>query len=56
MTGFPWGDLPEGSVVVDVGGGIGSASVILAQAQPHLRVLVEDRKEVISTALSVRIF
>jgi hypothetical protein len=31
-TGFDWAALPRGSVVVDVGGGIGSTSMLLASA------------------------
>lgn len=30
--GFDWHSLPRGSVVVDVGGGIGSTSMLLANA------------------------
>ncbi|KAF9462557.1 hypothetical protein BDZ94DRAFT_1309633 [Collybia nuda] len=37
LTGFDWQSLPQGSVVVDVGGGIGSTSMLLANAfsRPH---------------------
>lgn len=54
FAGFSWEDLPEGSVLVDVGGGIGATSIIVAEAHPHLRVVVEDREQVVSTAVSVR--
>ena len=53
-TGFPWEDLPKDSVVVDVGGGIGSMSVMLAQAFPHLRFVVQDRAGVVAIAPQVR--
>lgn len=32
ILGFDWQSLPRGSVVVDVGGGIGSTSMLLASA------------------------
>ena len=53
-TGFPWEDLPHESVLVDVGGGIGSQSILVAEAHPHIHVVVEDREQVASTASSVR--
>ena len=40
--------------MVDVGGGIGSVSVQLSQAYPHLRFVVEDRESVVSVAPKVR--
>ncbi|TBU37789.1 O-methyltransferase [Dichomitus squalens] len=50
IHGFPWHELPQDSVVVDIGGGIGSVSVILAEAYPHLRFVVEDREPVVAIA------
>jgi len=47
--GFNWAALPAESVVVDIGGGNGSLSFCLAQAIPHLRLVVQDRAVVIST-------
>ncbi|KAI0737217.1 S-adenosyl-L-methionine-dependent methyltransferase [Daedaleopsis nitida] len=52
LKGFSWEDLPQGSVLVDVGGGIGATTIIVADAHPHLRVVVEDRAQVASTAIS----
>ncbi|KAI0063775.1 S-adenosyl-L-methionine-dependent methyltransferase [Artomyces pyxidatus] len=41
--------LPDGSVVVDVGGGVGPVTLLLAKAFPNLKFVVEDQEEVIST-------
>ena len=51
VTGFDWAGLGEGAVVVDVGGGIGSASRALAKAFPRLRLVVQDREEVVRGAV-----
>lgn len=53
LAGFPWDELPKDSVVVDIGGGIGSVSVVLAQAYPHLKFVVEDRAPVVAIAREV---
>ena len=42
-------------MVVDVGGGVGSTSVVLARAYPHLRFVVEDRKHVVEIAPTVSV-
>ncbi|EKM53088.1 uncharacterized protein PHACADRAFT_210808 [Phanerochaete carnosa HHB-10118-sp] len=47
VGGFPWHELPPRSVVVDVGGGIGSTSMLLANAFPHLRFVIQDRPPVV---------
>ncbi|KAJ8475165.1 hypothetical protein ONZ51_g6743 [Trametes cubensis] len=52
LRAFPWDQLVPGSLLVDVGGGIGSASILVAQAHPHIRVLVEDRPSVVESAHS----
>ncbi|KAJ7804660.1 S-adenosyl-L-methionine-dependent methyltransferase [Mycena leptocephala] len=42
LDAYPWASLPKDAVVVDVGGGIGSAALLLAQKHPHLRIIVQD--------------
>ena len=46
--------MPANSVVVDVGGGIGSQAMVLAQSFNHLKFIVQDRKEAIEDAKKVR--
>ncbi|CDO73947.1 hypothetical protein BN946_scf185016.g104 [Trametes cinnabarina] len=46
VSAFPWLDLPTGALVVDVGGGIGSTSMLLAHTFPHLRFVIQDRPQV----------
>lgn len=41
VAGYDWASLPEGSLVVDLGGGHGDAAVAVASRFPHLRFLVQ---------------
>ncbi len=47
-TGFPFGSLGEGATLVDVGGGVGAASLMLTAAFPNLAITVQDRPEVVT--------
>jgi hypothetical protein len=51
LEGYGWGQLPEGSLIVDVGGGVGSQSLVLANHYPHLRFVVQDREAVVRDAV-----
>ncbi|KAG6868849.1 hypothetical protein C0993_008978 [Termitomyces sp. T159_Od127] len=42
LKAYEWNKLPAGSVVVDVGGGIGSTSLPLAREFPSLEIVVQD--------------
>ena len=53
MTGYGWERLPEGSLVVDVGGGVGAQSLTLAKHYPQLRFVVQDRESVLGDATDV---
>lgn len=47
--GFNWKSLPENAVVADVGGGVGTVSLVLARELPKsVRIYLQDRPEVIS--------
>jgi len=48
LKGFDWTSLPTGSLLVDVGGGNGSLSAVIAAHAPQLKIIVEDRDAVIN--------
>jgi hypothetical protein len=50
LEGYGWGELPEGSLIVDVGGGVGAQSFLIASHHPQLRFVVEDRESVVGDA------
>ncbi|KAG1730958.1 S-adenosyl-L-methionine-dependent methyltransferase, partial [Suillus paluster] len=60
LTGFDWLSLPRGSTIVDVGGGIGSTTMILARAfgvscedlDMQFRFIVQDRPVVVGLGLA----
>ena len=53
FAGYDWERLPEGSLVVDVGGGVGAQSLTLAQHHPQLRFVIQDRESVLGDAIDV---
>ncbi|KAF8652613.1 hypothetical protein AX16_004302 [Volvariella volvacea WC 439] len=53
VKGFPWGTLPRDSVVVDVGGGIGTAMLTVAKEFPDLKVVVQSLPNVIQDGKGV---
>ncbi|KDQ18302.1 hypothetical protein BOTBODRAFT_28716 [Botryobasidium botryosum FD-172 SS1] len=44
---FDWAGLSEGAIVVDVGGGVGAASMALRALYPKLKYVIQDRAETI---------
>ncbi|TFK38801.1 O-methyltransferase [Crucibulum laeve] len=50
IAGFQWQSLPKDSLIVDVGGGIGSSSLLIAKAVPGVRIIVQDRETIIKDA------
>lgn len=50
LNGFDFGSLADGALVVDVAGGIGSMSMVLAKTFPKLNFVVEDRPQLVSDA------
>ncbi|KAL7277477.1 hypothetical protein ACG7TL_008398 [Trametes sanguinea] len=52
LYGYPWASLAPDSVLVDVAGGLGSTSLTVATAHPHIEVVVEDRPQVVEIAPS----
>ena len=49
IQGYPWASL-KSATVVDIGGSEGHISILLAQAFPALKLIVQDRPEVIREA------
>jgi 6-hydroxytryprostatin B O-methyltransferase len=41
-SGFAWETIREGGIVVDVGGSVGDAAIAIAEAFPHLKLVVQD--------------
>ena len=48
-----WSKLDPGSLVVDVGGGVGSQSLALSKVFPDLKFIVQDRDKIIEDARKV---
>lgn len=54
IRAFEWKSLPTDSVVVDVGGGVGTSSLALAKDVPGIKIVVQDLSPVIKNATLVR--
>ena len=52
---FDWGSLKPGSLIVDVGGGLGHVSMVIGQEYPDLKFAVEDRTATVQDAILVRL-
>lgn len=48
--GFDWASLSRGSVVVDVGGGLGGADIELAKNFKHVQYICQDRPRIVEQA------
>jgi len=53
LSGFDWTSIPQGSVIVDVGGGTGRPTMTLARAFSHLKIVIQDRESVIREGIEV---
>ncbi|KAF8351885.1 S-adenosyl-L-methionine-dependent methyltransferase [Amanita rubescens] len=51
IAGYDWKSLPANAVVVDVGGGVGAASLSLAKEFPHLKFVIQDRQPVVDAGV-----
>lgn len=52
--GYQWGSLPDGATVVDVGGGVGTVSLQLAEIFPKLQYVVQDLPAVVEEGKKVK--
>ena len=50
LLDYAWSQLPQGTVCVDIGGGIGSLTAALLGSFPNLNGIIQDRPEVIAQA------
>ncbi|KZV63584.1 S-adenosyl-L-methionine-dependent methyltransferase [Peniophora sp. CONT] len=48
LNGYEWGLLDDDSVVVDVGGSVGSVSLIVYKEHPNLKFVVQDLESVVT--------
>jgi hypothetical protein len=55
VLAYPWKNLAPGSLVVDVGGGVGSVTLVLAKAFPELKFVVQDTPQTIKDGHVVRL-
>jgi tRNA1(Val) A37 N6-methylase TrmN6 len=53
ILGFDWASIEHVGTVVDVGGGLGAPSMVLARTFPDLKIIIQDRPAVISQGLAV---
>ncbi|KAG5641680.1 hypothetical protein DXG03_004444 [Asterophora parasitica] len=53
LGAYDWKDLSAGSVVVDVGGGVGTSSLVLAREFPDFEFVIQDLSVVIEDAQKV---
>jgi len=51
LKGFDWASLPKGSLIIDVGGGIGVSSISIVKAFDHLKCIVQDRPKVVANGI-----
>ncbi|GAB1200381.1 hypothetical protein APSETT444_009752 [Aspergillus pseudonomiae] len=50
IKGYPWASLPDGAVVVDLGGSDGHIARLISNANPGMRVVVQDVSSVVEEA------
>ncbi|KAF8351882.1 S-adenosyl-L-methionine-dependent methyltransferase [Amanita rubescens] len=53
LSAYDWNTLPQNALVVDVGGGIGSASLVLAKEFPNLRIAIQDRHSAVENGVEI---
>ncbi|KAL4935901.1 hypothetical protein BDV06DRAFT_228393 [Aspergillus oleicola] len=53
INGYPWEDLPQGCVIVDVGGSDGHIGRLIAKKNPGLKVVVQDLPNVVEEAIAM---
>ena len=52
---YPWGNLPDGAVLCDLGGNNGYYSLQLLKSFPHLKIVLQDLPPVVEQGRQVSI-
>lgn len=50
ILGLGWDRLSAGSTIVDVGGGVGSQTLVFLKAFPHLDFVIQDQPKALAAA------
>lgn len=53
IVAYPWKTLPAKSIIVDVGGGVGTSSLPIAANFPELKIVVQDLPAVVEDGKKV---
>ncbi|KAF8326437.1 S-adenosyl-L-methionine-dependent methyltransferase, partial [Amanita rubescens] len=53
LSAYDWKSLPQDALVVDVGGGIGSAPLALARDHSNLKIVIQDRQPVVENGIAI---
>lgn len=49
--GYPWDKVPPGTLVCDLGGGLGDMSMHIAKMNPNISVVVQDTEDTVNQAI-----
>ena len=53
VVAYDWQSLPKDALVVDVGGGVGTVSLVLAKTFSNMKIVIQDLPKVVEDGLKV---
>ncbi|GJJ06651.1 hypothetical protein Clacol_000845 [Clathrus columnatus] len=53
LSVYDWKTVPVGSVIVDVGGGLGTTQLSLARELPHIKIVIQDKPHVVEEGIKI---